>query len=152
MSEHCPQDGGFIGDAGCTHPNHEHSELVKSIMSGSPRMISDVDASAALKEGFYVQNPNGKRVGFGEDLLKHIEGDTAHGENDIVERKRRLMFAVDTVQHPDKIETNHRNIPGRSAYAKAFDGFGILAITGPGKDTIDKVYTYFPRRSGKKKP
>ena len=37
MSEHCPQDGGFIGDAGCTHPNHQHSELVKGIMSGDRR-------------------------------------------------------------------------------------------------------------------
>ena len=151
MSEHCKQDGGFIGDAGCTHPNHQHSELVKSIMSGKPRMISEQDAETALKEGFYVPNPNGKRIGFGEDLLKHIEGDVSHGENDIVERKRRLMFAVATVTNPDKTDPNHRSIPGRTAYAKAFDDFGILVITGPDNETVDKVYTYFPRRSGKKR-
>ena len=47
MSEHCPQDGGFIGDAGCTHPNHQHSELVKGIMSGKVSSVSEEDATAA---------------------------------------------------------------------------------------------------------
>ena len=77
MSEHCPQDGGFIGDAGCTHPNHQHSELVKGIMSGEPAMISPRDATAALNEGFYVKNPEGKQVGFGKKLLADlgIKGD-----------------------------------------------------------------------------
>ena len=73
MSEHCPQDGGFIGDAGCTHPNHKHSELVKRIMSGEPKMISAADATAALTEGFYVKNPEGKQVGFGKKLLVHLD-------------------------------------------------------------------------------
>ena len=35
MSEHCKQDGGFIGDAGCTHPNHQHSELVRGLLAAS---------------------------------------------------------------------------------------------------------------------
>ena len=52
MSEHCPQDGGFIGDAGCTHPNRQHSELVKGIIAnamprGRWRLISEADAEAA---------------------------------------------------------------------------------------------------------
>ena len=41
MSERCPYDGGFIGDAGCTHPNHRHSDLVRGIVSGEPKMISE---------------------------------------------------------------------------------------------------------------
>ena len=151
MSERCPQDGGFIGDAGCTHPNHRHSELVQRIVSGEPKMISAAEAEAALKEGFYVKNPEGRRVGFGKKLLEHIENDPMHGPADAEERKKRLMFAVDAVTHPDRTEKNHRSIPGRTAYAKAFDGFGILAITEPGKDTVEKVFTYFPRRGARKR-
>ena len=62
MSEHCLQDGGFIGDAGCTHPNHQHSDLVKSILSSSsnPHKISASDAESALIEGFYVKNQEKK--------------------------------------------------------------------------------------------
>ena len=149
MSEHCKQDGGFIGDAGCTHPNHQHSELVKGLLADSAHMITAQDAEAALREGFYVSNPNGKRVGFGSGLLKHINNDPNHAPEDADERKKRLLFAVDTVKHPDRMDVNHRGIEGRTAYAKAFEDFGILAITGPESDTIDKVYTFFPRRGGK---
>lgn len=151
MSEHCPQDGGFIGDAGCTHPNHQHSELVNGIISGEPKLISTYDAEEALKEGFYVDNPNGVRVGFGKRLLEHIEGDPNHAPSDADERKKRLMFAVKTVTNPDKMEKNHRSIPGRTAYAKAFDDFGILAITDPESNVIAKVFTYFPRRGARKR-
>ena len=35
MPDRCPQDGGFIGSCGCTHPNHEHSELVKAVLEDS---------------------------------------------------------------------------------------------------------------------
>ena len=111
MSEHCPQDGGFIGDAGCTHPNHQHSELVKGIIvNAAPRgyqhLISESDAEAALKEGFYVKNPEGKQVGFGKKLLEHIDSDTAHSPADAAARKQRLIYAVSTVTHPDKVENS----------------------------------------------
>ena len=156
MSEHCPQDGGFIGDAGCTHPNHQHSELVKGIIANAaPRghlhLISEAEAEAALTEGFYVKNPEGKQVGFGKGLLEHINNDTNHAPEDAKARKQRLIYAVQTVTHPDKTEKNHRSIPGRTAYAKAFDDFGILAITEPEADVIAKVFTYFPRRGGRKR-
>ena len=156
MSEHCPQDGGFIGDAGCTHPNHQHSELVKGIIvNAMPRgrlhLISEAEAEAALKEGFYVNDPSGKRVGFGHGLLEHIDNDTNHSPEDAKARKQRLIYAVQTVTHPDKTEKNHRSIPGRTAYAKAFDDFGILAITEPESDVISKVFTYFPRRGARKR-
>lgn len=75
MSARCPQDGGFVGDAGCTHPNHAHSALVERIAASAdaPRMVSTSEAEAALREGFYVSNPDGARVGFGRRLLDHIE-------------------------------------------------------------------------------
>ena len=156
MSEHCPQDGGFIGAAGCTHPNHQHSELVRGIIvnampRGHLRLISEAEAEAALKEGFYVKNPEGKMVGFGHGLLEHIDSDSHHAPADAQARKRRLIYAVQTVTHPDKTERNHRSIPGRTAYAKAFDDFGILAITEPESDAIAKVFTYFPRRGARKR-
>ena len=156
MSEHCPQDGGFIGDAGCTHPNHQHSELVQGIIvNAMPRghlhLISEAEAEAALKEGFYVNDQSGKRVGFGHGLLEHIKNDPNHAPEDAKARKQRLIYAVQTVTHPDKTEKNHRSIPGRTAYAKAFDDFGILAITEPESNVIAKVFTYFPRRGARKR-
>lgn len=147
MSEHCPQDGGFIGDAGCTHPNHQHSELVKGIMSGEPAMISPRDATAALNEGFYVKNPEGKQVGFGKKLLAHLD---AHSAGDADERKRRLKFAVNTVTSPAKVEKDHKGFEGRTLYTKAFDSFGMMAISEKGSDTIEHVFTIVPNRRGKK--
>ena len=80
MPNNCPQDGGFIGKSGCTHPNHNHSELVKRIISEEPKTISTKDAEAALKEGFYVRNPEGKQVGFGQKLLTHLEAHHLEGD------------------------------------------------------------------------
>jgi hypothetical protein len=149
MSGHCPQDGGFIGDAGCTHPNHQHSELVKGLLSAKePKTISTKDAEAALKEGFYVKNPEGKQVGFGEQLLTHIG---SHLKGDADARKTRLMFAVKTVTEPDVVDKNHKGLENRTLYTKAFDKFGILAVSEPGKDSIEQVFTIVPNRKGKKR-
>lgn len=147
MSDRCPQDGGFIGDAGCTHPNHQHSELVRGIMSGEPKMLAPRDAVTALNEGFYVKNPEGNRVGFGKKLLAHIE---SHDDGDANERKRRLMFAVRAVTNPDKVEKNHRGFDGRTLYTKAFTQFGMLAITEKDSDTIEYAFTIVPNRKGRK--
>ena len=155
MTEHCPQDGGFIGDAGCTHQNHEHSPLVKGIIERSaakgykPEFVSELEAEAALEEGFYVDGPNGKRIGFGKSLLRHFNEDHDLTDPDvaakIADRKRRLMFAINTVMRPNKSESNHRSIPGRTAYFKSFEGFGIQAITSKDgdRDKIEYVFTYF---------
>ena len=48
-----------------------------------------------LKEGFYVKNPEGNRVGFGKKLLDHLDND--HLKSDADARKQRLMFAVKAV-------------------------------------------------------
>ena len=148
MSNNCPQDGGFVGASGCTHPNHNHSELVKRIISEEPKTISTKDAEAALKEGFYVRNPEGKQVGFGQKLLTHLEAH--HLEGDSNARKTRLMFAVKTVTNPDKIEKNHRNLAGRTLYSKSFEKFGIIAISEKGSDTVEQIFTIVPNRKGKK--
>lgn len=160
MTEHCPQDGAFIGDAGCTHENHEHSALVKGIIADGKakklRTISEADCDAALTEGFYVDGPNGKRIGFGKSLLRHF--DEEHDLSSpkmaakIAERKRNLLYAVNTVMFPSRSENNHRNIEGRTAYFKRFDDFGIQAVTGRESDTIEYVFTHIVKRSeGKKK-
>jgi hypothetical protein len=147
MSKNCSQDGGFIGKAGCAHPNHQHSELVKRIISGEPKTISTSDAEAALKEGFYVKNPEGKQVGFGEKLLIHLED---HLEGDSNARKTRLMFAVKTVTNPDKVEKNHRSLSGRTLYSKAFEKFGMIAISEKGSDTVEQIFTIVPKRKKKR--
>lgn len=147
MTLKCPNDGGFIGEAGCTHPNHEHSKLVNEIINAEkPYFIDPEEADKALNEGFYVQNQEGKNVGFGKNLLKHIE---SHDSKDAIARKKRLLFAIQTVKTADIIENNHKDIPGRTAYMKAFENFGMICITDK-SDNIEYTFTIIPKRKEKK--
>ncbi len=147
MANHCPQDGGFIGAAGCTHPHHAHSTLVKRILNAkTPHRLEDYQARRALKEGFYVKDPSGESVGFGKPLLNHLD---AHHPNDTKKRLERLEYAVDTVRHPNGVEKNHRLIQGRTAYAKAFNGFGMLVLTDK-KGTVWQAFSFFPNRKRSK--
>jgi hypothetical protein len=151
MSEHCSQDGGFIGKAGCTHPNHQHSELVKGLLAEkAPRMISAVDCDAALKEGFYVDSVNGKRIGFGSSLDRHLNEDHALQPKDAEARKKRLLYAIDAVRSPDKEDSNHQGLAGRTAYIKSFDGFGVMAIADTEGSNIEQVFNIIPKRGLKK--
>lgn len=154
MSAHCPKDGGFIGAAGCTHPHHVHSPLVRKILkqSVSPTLISVEDADAALREGFYVKSKDGRRVGFGKNLIRHLDIDHAASIKDANARKQRLLFAIKSITDADKIERGHKGIKGRTAYAKSFDGFGILALSDRANRNIEYVFNFFPdRRMGLKK-
>ena len=157
MSGHCPQDGGFIGDAGCTHPNHQHSELVKSLLVGTDprghlREISPDEFDAAVSEGFYVDGANGQRMGFGKALLRHFNEDHDPNSTDIQNRKARLMYAIATVKYPDKVEWHHEGLQGRTAYTKAFDKFGILAVSDREGKSIEDVFNIMPKRSLRKRP
>lgn len=144
MSGHCPQDGGFIGDAGCTHPNHQHSELVKGLLEAKePREISSAECDAALNEGFYVNNPDGVRVGFGKRLLDHIN---EHPGNDAEGRKTRLLYAKDTVTAPDRVEKAHKGLEGRTAYLKSFGKFGIVALSDKDGKNLESIFTIIPKR------
>lgn len=149
MPDRCPKDGGFIGEAGCTHPNHEHSELVKRLLAtgDSPAEISVEDAEAALKEGFYADGPNG-RVGFGPKLLEHLD---THAPKDAEGRKKRLAFAIATVGKPDKVETKHQGLDGRTAYVRSFDGIGVLVVTDKSGKGVEDVFTFVPKRGLKKR-
>lgn len=150
MSGRCPQDGGFIGEAGCTHPNHRHSDLVRGLLEGELREISPGDCDRALTEGFYVDSPEGRRVGFGKALARHLNIDHASQGRDMENRKARLLYAIDAVRRPDKVETAHKGLAGRTAYLKAFDGFGIMAIADSGGNGIEYVFNIIPKRSLKK--
>ncbi len=147
MSEHCQQDGGFVGDSGCTHPNHQHSELVKRIVDGAsrPTRITPREAEAALREGFHVNGPNGTRIGFGERLLDHID---AHGAKDAAGRKTFLQFAVNTVVSPARVDKNHRGLNGRTAYAKRFRDFSMLVVSDSATNSVEEVFTIVPKRGG----
>ena len=156
MSDHCQQDGGFIGDDGCMHPNHEHSELVKSLLAGTePRgMLRDItpdEFDAAVAEGFYVDGANGQQMGFGKALLRHFNEDHDPNSTDIKNRKARLMYAISTVKHPDKVERNHEGLQGRTAYTKAFDKFGILAVSDRDGKSIEYIFNIMPKRSLRKR-
>ena len=148
MNNRCPQDGGFIGDAGCTHPNHQHSELVKGLLAAKEPGMMDVSAArGALQEGFYVEAPGG-RVGFGQKLLDHITA--GHAAADAKGRLERLHFAVDTVKLPDRVEVGHRGFPGRTAYFKSYSDFGIVAVSERGTGNIDYMFNS-PRTCRQKK-
>lgn len=150
MRKHCPQDGGFVGDAGCTHPNHRHSELVRRIVAEAvarPRRVTSGEAEAALREGFYVSGPGGTRVGFGKRLLEHID---AHGEKDAAGRKTFLEFAVNAVGSPDRVDAGHRGLEGRTAYAKRFREFSMLVISDKKTNSVEEVFTIVPKRGGGK--
>lgn len=154
MSDRCPQDGGFIGECGCTHPNHEHSELVKGLLSAQePDFIAEADAEAALVEGFYVTGPNG-RVGFGKRILDHWS-DTRpghqHSAKDVAARKQRLAFAVATVRAPDTMNDKVAGHPGRISYTKAFKDFGIIVLSDPTQSEKAVTFTYVPKSALKRK-
>lgn len=114
----------------------------------SPQAIPSSDARTALREGFYIDAPNNERVGFGKKLLSHI---AAHYAADADARLSRLEFAIATVKSPDAIATNHRNLPNRTAYAKAFKDFGMLVITDKERQNIQMAFTFFPQRKEKLK-
>lgn len=149
MSDRCPQDGGFVGECGCTHPNHRHSELVEGLLDAkrAPALISSADFDAAIEEGFYAVSPSG-RVGFGKRLLNDWQNGK-HGKKDVDGRKSRLAFAVATVREPDATERDHRGFKGRIAYTKAFEDFGIVVISDPTDHNYATAFTYIPKRKGK---
>lgn len=140
----------YIGDAGCTHHNHRHSDLVRGVLEGEPREISPEDCDRALAEDFYVDNPEGKRVGFGAALDRHLNTDHATQKRDMENRKARLLYTVDAARKPDKVDSSHKGLEGRTAYLKSFDGFGIMAIADSGGKNIEHVFNIIPKRSLKK--
>ncbi len=137
----CPQDGGFLGDAGCTHPNHKYSAHVERLLDSArnPVPITAADAEKALNEGFYVNTATaGVRVGFGKRLLDHI-GD--HGATTAKERKEKLLFAIKTVRG-GKRAPNPKGGAGSFAYAKRFDEFGMLVCTDK-EGHVEEAFTFF---------
>ena len=148
MSDHCKQDGGFIGDAGCTHPNHQHSELVKGLLASKAHPISPADCEAALREGFYVNTAFNTRVGFGAQLMEHIKH---HSKADQNRRKVNLLYAVATVKS-GKRGPNPKGGPGSFAYARNIDGKRFLVLTdehGNVEDVFDIIPRGARRRRGK---
>ncbi|MBQ7251807.1 MAG: hypothetical protein IJS32_04310 [Kiritimatiellae bacterium] len=146
MAEHCPKDGGWIGDAGCTHPNHEHSEFVKGLLAGKPREITPKECDALLREGVYVESSEHRRVGFGKSLLKHIE---SHGRRDAEERKRNILYAIATVKSTKPVKHDEEGFAGRVKWVnKNYKDKIILVVSTPEtrakKDAaldIDYVFT-----------
>jgi hypothetical protein len=142
MSKNCSQDGGFIGKSGCTHPNHNHSELVKGLIAKAkkPCLISSREADAALREGFYVNSAYTTRVGFGEKLIIHIGH---HNKADQNRRKTHLLYAIATVKS-GKRGPNPKGGPGSYAYAKNIDGKKFLVLTDK-EGQVEEVFNIIPR-------
>ncbi len=144
MPDKCPVDGGFIGRSGCTHPNHRHSEHVERLLreARTPHELDDpADAEKALREGFYVQTRWNTRVGFGPDLLAHID---SHPGAQALDRKRKLLCAIKTVR-AGRRAPNPKGGPGSYGYAMHFpeEGFGMLVLTDRHGD-VEDAFTIFP--------
>ncbi len=142
MPGRCPQDGGFIGQSGCTHPNHNHSELVTQLLAAAkdPRPMDAATAELALKEGFYVGTRTaGVRIGFGEKLLAHTDD---HSARKAEERKVLLQYAIKTARAGNR-KPNAKGGPGSWSYAMSFDDFGMLVCTDRNGD-VEDTFTFFP--------
>ena len=144
MTDKCPQDGGFIGNAGCTHENHEHSPLVERLIKATePKEITEEEALEALREGFYVSRDK-KQLGFGKNMISHF---SKPGKNpkDTKRRLELLPFAIDAVK-TGTVEERHQGLEGRTAYMKSYEKFGIMAVSDKSGKNIEYVFNIIPDR------
>lgn len=143
MPDQCPQDGGFIGNSGCTHQNHRHSEHVSRLLAAArnPYELDDpADAEKALREGFYVQTRWSTRVGFGTGLLEHID---EHPGAQALDRKKKLLYAIKTVR-AGKRAPNKKGGSDSYGYAMNFpsEGFGMLVLTDS-HGNVEDAFTFY---------
>ena len=142
MPNRCPKDGGFIGQSGCTHPRHVHSPKVQALLAEkTPHRIPVADANAALNEGFYVDNPDGARVGFGWNLKGHLDN---HGFAEGLKRKESLLYAIDTVRTTRPQPSAKNN--GYLEYAKVYGSFSVLAVASPDGQLEEMITFYLPKK------
>lgn len=145
MSEHCPECGAFIGKCGCTNPKHPHSDATRELLKKEkPEKVSVEACEAALKEGFYIEDKDGNKVGFGPPLLVHIDKHHASAA-DRKDRKEHLLFAIDAVRNYDARVLDERKGEVRPTYFKRFPGQeskGIIAIGAPEKSEDEGCLHY----------
>lgn len=133
MSDRCPDCGAFVGKCGCTNPKHPHSAATSDLLGREkPEKVTVAECEAALKEGFYVEDRDGNRVGFGRPLLAHIDRHHASAA-DRKDRKEHLLFAVDAVRDCDTFAVVERKGEARPVYFKRFGGGGegVVAVCAP---------------------
>lgn len=119
-----------MGDAGCAHPNHEHSEFVKKLLASKPHPITPRECDALLREGVYVESSEHRRVGFGKSLLRHLGDD--HGSKDAAERKRNILFAIATVRSTKPTTHNEEGFSGRVKWVnRSYKDKIIMVISTP---------------------
>lgn len=148
---HCPADGGWIGDGGCSHPRHKHSEFLTKMLDERPREIEPSDADKMLAEGFYVtgakidkNDPNEKafRVSFGKTLERHL---ASKQKADADGRKRRLLYAVNAVVNGRRVE-NPNGRRGVIAWAAPADGNLGVVVTADRKHRVKWIFDILPRK------
>ena len=154
MSKHCKKDGAFIGDAGCTHPNHVHSELVTRLLSQKARRITPQECDALLNEGVYIESSENRRVGFGKSLKRHLD---EHGGRDRLERKANILFAIATVKGTRPVTHDEKGFEGRTKWVNRSYSDKIIMVVST-RDTkaaqegcLDIDYVFTMRKEDKKK-
>ncbi|MGN1360348.1 MAG: hypothetical protein ACI4X9_07870, partial [Kiritimatiellia bacterium] len=143
----CPQDGGFVGEDGCTHPNHIRRNLRKKAAKWAkkPDYMDPEEARKAIETGFEVTDSSGLVFTFGESLKRHLD---EHSEKDRSGRYSRLQYAVAAVNSPIR-EVNHRNFPGRIACCQVIDQKHIVVLLA---DRSGEAVTAFDIIQNKKIP
>lgn len=143
----CPQDGGFVGDDGCTHPNHIRRNLQNKVAkwAQNPSRMDPEEARKAIETGFEVTDSGGLVFTFGENLKRHLD---EHSEQDRSGRYSRLQYAVAAVNSPIR-EANHRNFPGRIACCQVIDPKHIVVLLA---DRSGEAVTAFDIIPGRKIP
>ena len=145
-TEHCPQCGGFIGDAGCSSPRHKYSAELTALLNAKPRIISPAEHDKALKEMFYVNSAWNTRVGFGKRYLAHL---AHHSAADRKRRKVHLLYAVAAVKS-GKRGRNPQGGADSYAYAKKFD-WGKMLVLVDKRGNVEDTFSIIPKK-GKSLP
>lgn len=151
---HCDKCGAFIGKCGCTNPECRRSEKTQSLIDKeTPEKITEAECDDALKEGFYIRDKEGNKVGFGEPLLIHLDKDK--NEEDRRDRKEHLLFGMDAVRHYDSRKVHEIDGEKRPTYFKRLEGKkkGIVVVAGPeNSDDEGLIHYVFTIHKRKKDP
>jgi hypothetical protein len=126
-------------------PWHEgkHSKFTQSFLNGRPMSVSAQDADVMLREEIHVTDYDGKQTKFGRYLKNHLE---EHSRDDSEGRKRKLLYAVDTVR--TTASKDDAGNPGRKVWNKNHSGFNMTVVADK-NGNIQDVRTIVPK-GGKK--
>lgn len=128
--KHCPADGAFIGDDGCTHPNHQ-----------SPKKLTFEEARKLLSTHPIVTDPTGQKVRFGGRLEYHLSEKTEDEQN---RRLAKLEYALDAVRTTKPI-LHPRGLMDRNVYIKSTSEKNSIMVFVDNSGEVQEVFDVFTK-------